>query len=169
MRTAPLLLLVAAALLGGCGGGDAAADDATVSVAQVDGVGDVLVDTEGAALYAAEQESSGAVRCVDSCAGVWLPLTADGEPVAGEGVDGQLAVVERPDGTSQVTYDGAPLYSFVEDSGEGTVTGNGLSDDFDGEAFTWHVMTPTGPSTSDANSEEPDEDGKGPYGGGYDP
>ena len=86
---------------------------------------------------------------------VWLPLTADGEPVAGEGVDGRLAVVERPDGTSQVTYDGTPLYSFVEDSGEGTVTGNGLSDDFDGEAFTWHVMTPTGPSTSDANSRPP--------------
>jgi predicted lipoprotein with Yx(FWY)xxD motif len=168
VRPAPLLLLVVAVLLGGCGGGGAAADDATVSVAQVDGVGDVLVDADGAALYATAQESGGAVSCVGSCTAVWDPLTADGEPVAGEGVDGRLAVVERPDGTSQVTFDGAPLYSFAEDSGEGTVTGNGLSDDFDGQAFTWHVMTPAGPSTSDANSEEP-EDGKDPYGGGYQP
>jgi predicted lipoprotein with Yx(FWY)xxD motif len=167
----PLLLLAAAVLLGGCGGGDAAdgsaADDATVSVARVGGVGDVLVDADGSALYASEQES-GAVRCVDGCAAIWIPLTVEGEPVAGEGVDGALAVVERPDGTRQVTYDGKPLYSFVEDTGEGTVTGNGLSDDFAGTAFTWHVMTPAGPSTSDANSEDPAEDEeKDPYGGGY--
>lgn len=167
----PLLLLAAAVLLGGCGGGDAAdgsaSDDATVSIARVDGVGDVLVDADGAALYASEQES-GEVRCVDGCAAIWIPLTVEGEPVAGDGVDGALAVVERPDGMRQVTYDGKPLYSFVEDTGDGTVTGNGLSDDFDGTAFTWHVMTPAGPSASDANSEEPtEEDENDPYGGGY--
>jgi hypothetical protein len=32
------------------------------------------------------------------------------------------------------------------------VTGNGFSDSFDGQAFTWHVATPTGISTSSAKS-----------------
>jgi predicted lipoprotein with Yx(FWY)xxD motif len=170
VRRAALLLLAAAAL-GGCGGGSdsdggAASSEATVSVEQVGGVGDVLVDADGAALYASEQESSGAVKCVGSCAAIWRPLTITGQPVASDEVAGKLGVVERPDGTSQVTFDGTPLYSFIEDAGDGVVKGNGLADDFDGHAFTWHVMTPDGPSASDDKSEQPSDSGS-PYGGGY--
>jgi predicted lipoprotein with Yx(FWY)xxD motif len=158
------------ALLAGCGGGNGGSEgpeSATVSVASVDGVGDVLVDTEGTALYAADEESDGTVRCVDACAAIWLPLTVDGEPVAGDELDAELGVVERPDGTRQVALAGLPLYSFIEDASAGVVTGNGLSDDFDGRELTWHVVTPDGPSTTDANSEEPEE-GEDPYsGGGY--
>jgi predicted lipoprotein with Yx(FWY)xxD motif len=167
VRRAALVLLAAAAL-GGCGGGDntenSSSASATVSVEDVGGVGDVLVDAEGAALYASQQEASGAVKCIDSCAAIWRPLTITGQPVAGDKVDGKLGVVERPDGTRQVTYEGKPLYSFIEDAGDGIVKGNGLADDFDGKAFMWHVMTPAGPSTSTANSDQMDDSG---YGGGY--
>ena len=44
------------------------------------------------------------------------------------------------------------------------MTGNGFADTFDGQAFTWHVATPTGISTSDANSSSSSDDG---YGYGY--
>ena len=61
-----LALAVATALLvsacGGSGDSGAAAPDTpavTVAVSSVDGVGDVLVDAQGAALYAADQERSG--------------------------------------------------------------------------------------------------------------
>jgi predicted lipoprotein with Yx(FWY)xxD motif len=157
-------------LLAGCGGGNGGsegAESATVSVASVDGVGDVLVDDEGAALYAADEEGDGTVRCVDGCAAIWLPLTVEGEPVGEDELDGELSVVERPDGDRQVAFAGLPLYSFIEDTSAGAVTGNGLSDEFAGKEFTWHVLTPDGPSTTDANSEKP-ADGKEPYsGGGY--
>jgi predicted lipoprotein with Yx(FWY)xxD motif len=160
-----LLALAAAALLifSACGGGgDSSADGTapggssaaqTVSVSTVDGVGEVFVDGEGAALYAADQEADGMVLCTDSCAAIWDPLTVSGgNPTAGDGLGGKLRVVKRPDGSRQVSFEGRPLYRFVEDPSAGTVTGNGFADTFDGQAFTWHVATPTGVSTSSANS-----------------
>jgi predicted lipoprotein with Yx(FWY)xxD motif len=148
----------------GSGSGESVPEDSsaaqTVSVSAVDGVGQVLVDAQGAALYAANEEAGGMVRCTGSCTAVWDPLTLAGDdPTAGDGLRAKLGVVERPDGTRQVTFDSRPLYRFVEDTNPGTVTGNGLADTFDGRAFTWHVVTPAGVSTSSTNS--------GSSGGGY--
>jgi predicted lipoprotein with Yx(FWY)xxD motif len=39
-----------------------------------------------------------------------------------------------------VSYDGQPLYTFADDPTAGKVTGDGLSDTFDGERFTWQVV-----------------------------
>jgi predicted lipoprotein with Yx(FWY)xxD motif len=154
-----LALAVATALLvSACGGssdsGAAAPESpaATVSVSSVDGVGDVLVDAQGAALYAADQERSGMVVCTGSCTSIWKPLTVSGRPTAGGGVTAQLGTVERPDGHRQVTLAGRLLYRFMEDPQAGTVTGNGFADSFDGQAFRWHVATPQGISTSVDNS-----------------
>lgn len=165
-----LALASAVLILSACGGGsDSSADPSaqagstagqTVSVSMVDGVGDVLVDNEGAALYAADEEANGMVVCIDSCTTIWEPLTvSDGNaPTADSGLAGKLDIVQRPEGTQQVTFGGRLLYRFVEDPSPGTVTGNGFSDDFDGQNFTWHVATPMGVSTSSANSS-PSSDG----------
>jgi predicted lipoprotein with Yx(FWY)xxD motif len=171
-RTYASLLVLAAAVilvLSACGGGgdsgagsSASSSGPTVSSEMVDGVGRVLVDSQGAALYAADQEAVGMVLCTDSCTSIWEPLTvAGGMPTAGDGLDGKLDVVTRPDGGRQVTFDGRLLYRFTEDPDAGTVTGNGFADTFDGQAFTWHVATPTGISTSDANSNSSSDDGYG--------
>jgi predicted lipoprotein with Yx(FWY)xxD motif len=159
-----LLALAAVAILivSACGGGsDSSADQSapggsqaatTVSVRGVDGVGDVLVDAEGAALYAADEEADGMVLCTDGCAAIWEPLTVSGNPTASDGLAAELGVVNRPDGGKQVTFNGRLLYRFVDDPAPGIVTGNGFTDDFDGRVFTWHVATPTGVSSSNANS-----------------
>jgi predicted lipoprotein with Yx(FWY)xxD motif len=174
MKTYSALIALAAAVvlvLSACGGGgDNGAEGSapggtgaatTVSVEDVDGVGKVLVDSKGAALYASDQESNGTVLCVDGCTTIWLPLTVDrGAPTGGDGVASGLGVAMRPDGTRQVTFDGRLLYSFAEDTAPGTVTGNGFSDAFGDRAFTWHVATPTGVSTSNENSSQ----SSGPYG-----
>ena len=152
------LAVVTALFVSACGGsGDsgAAAPDtpaATVSVSSVDGVGDVLVDAQGTALYAADQETGGMVVCTGSCTSIWKPLTVSGRPTAGDGVVAKLGTVERPDGHRQVTLAGRLLYRFMEDPEAGTVTGNGFADSFDGQAFRWHVATPKGISTSSDNS-----------------
>ena len=85
--TAALALAVAAIVgLSACGGGSkqssgsssgasssAAAD--TVSLKSVSGVGNVLVDSKGFALYSPVQERTGSIMCTGSCTTVWVPLT----------------------------------------------------------------------------------------------
>jgi predicted lipoprotein with Yx(FWY)xxD motif len=138
------LALVALLAFAACGDDevDAGGAAATVSIESVNGA-DVLVDSDGAALYTSEQERDGDVRCTAACASSWLPLTlaGPGKPTAGSDVPDDLGVVERPDGARQVTFDGRPLYRFADDGEPGEVSGDGLADSFGGRRFTWHVAT----------------------------
>jgi predicted lipoprotein with Yx(FWY)xxD motif len=154
-----LTLIGVAAVVGisACGGSDnngssttasagSSAGGETVSVATVSGTGAVLVDASGMALYSPDQEAGGTIKCTGSCEAIWKPLTVSGsaKPTASADVSGTLATVNRPDGSEQVTLDGAPLYTFSEDGGAGQVTGDGVSDSFGGQSFTWHVVTASG-------------------------
>jgi predicted lipoprotein with Yx(FWY)xxD motif len=137
------LTLAACGSSGGSGGGSSGGDT-TVSLKQLPGAGTVLVDAQGRALYAADQEAGGKIRCTGACNQFWLPLTvAKGTPSGDAG--GTLGVVKRPDGTRQVTLDGKPLYTFSRDTA-GKVTGNGFSDAFGGQNFDWKVITSSGSS-----------------------
>jgi predicted lipoprotein with Yx(FWY)xxD motif len=160
---AALLLVIA-----GCGGDSSDEDSSataagssatTVSVEAIDGVGDVLVDSDGAALYTADQEADGRVICTRSCAETWIPLTLPGarEPTGPDEVSDELGVAARPDGERQLTFGGQPLYSFADDPAAGEVTGDGLSDTFDGQLFSWQVATTDGGS---GGGEQPSA---GPY------
>jgi predicted lipoprotein with Yx(FWY)xxD motif len=137
------------------GGGDAGAaapnaQIATVSAEPIGDFGPVLVHSAGKALYAADEEAGGMVLCTGACESFWTPLTIDaGSPTGG--VPGTLGVIERPDGTRQVTHDGRLLYSFTEDQ-PGQVTGDGFSDAFDGQQFTWHVVSVDGAAASEGGS-----------------
>jgi predicted lipoprotein with Yx(FWY)xxD motif len=150
----PAALLAASVALVACGGGGsggAAGGSATaampttagnaVSVKSISGTGSVLVDSSGQALYASDQESaSGKVMCTGACTQFWMPAaTSGGVPKQGP-VASQLAVINRPDGTKQITYKGMPLYSFTQDQ-PGQVTGDGFHDAFNGQQFSWHVVT----------------------------
>lgn len=156
------------------GGGSASsmptAAKTTVSAKQVSGVGTVLFDASGMALYTPGEEAGGSIVCTGSCASTWIPLKAGAGRPTGSGDTGTLAVVRRPDGTSQVTAGGRPLYTFAEDSA-GSVTGNGLTDTFDGTSFTWHAMlaggTPATGNATGSTSDSGSSSGGGSYGGGY--
>jgi predicted lipoprotein with Yx(FWY)xxD motif len=121
-----------------------------VSVERIAGVGNVYTDANGMALYTPAQEANGTVECTGSCTSIWIPLTApsNGSPTKAAGVQGTIGVIDRPDGTSQVTLDGAPLYRFVQDTQARTVNGNGISDSFNGSNFTWHVESGSGVMTA---------------------
>ncbi|HTE63359.1 MAG TPA: hypothetical protein VK631_23590 [Solirubrobacteraceae bacterium] len=154
-RAVPVAALAALALaLGACGNdteqpaATAGGKAPTVSVKDVDGVGSVLVDQDGAALYTADVEADGTIHCTAGCLSIWVPLAAPaGAPTAADGVGGKLDTVKRPDGSMQVTHDGKPLYTFAEDTQPGQVTGDGLKDTFDGQSFTWHAVTSQGTSS----------------------
>jgi predicted lipoprotein with Yx(FWY)xxD motif len=159
-RTISLIggVAIIAAVLAGCGstsGPQRSAAD-TVSLASVSGVGRVLVDSKGFALYSPAQEKGGTIRCTAGCVSIWVPLTVKGSPKAGSGLN--LGTVMRPDGKTQVTFDGKPLYRFAEDNSPKSVSGNGVSDNFGGKSFTWHVASP-GKTTAST--------GGGRYSSGY--
>jgi predicted lipoprotein with Yx(FWY)xxD motif len=82
-------------------------------------------------------------------------------PTAADGV-GKLGTVKRPDGTMQVTAAGKPLYTFVQDS-PGKVTGDGFSDDFNGQKFTWNAALAEGKSAGSGSGGSNDS-GSSNYG-----
>jgi predicted lipoprotein with Yx(FWY)xxD motif len=148
MRPPHLLAFAAVAAsltLAACGGSSTpkatsgAARSDTVAVKHVDGLGDVLVDSGGKALYSPEQDTAKMIRCTGGCLTFWQPLAPGaGKPTAAAGVPA-LGVIKRPDGTRQVTVSGKPLYTFSEDSA-GSITGDGFMDKFGGRSFLWHVI-----------------------------
>jgi predicted lipoprotein with Yx(FWY)xxD motif len=166
--TASGIALVAALALGACGGGGGSggsgsggpsdgATATTVAVRQLAGVGAVLVDHSGKALYSSDLEAGGRIVCDDAaCKTFWKPLTVTGGAPTASGDAGSLGVIRRPDGSRQVTVAGRPLYTFAED-GPGKATGDGFTDDFDGHHFTWNVIHPGGQPSSSS----------GAAGGGY--
>jgi predicted lipoprotein with Yx(FWY)xxD motif len=141
VSAAALVLGIAIAVAATGGSGDASKTGiATVSIKAIGGAGKVLVDSKGRALYMNDEERDGKVLCTGACLSFWTPLTVSGTPKGGS-LPGKLAVVRRPDGSRQVTYDRKPLYSFTLDK-PGKVTGDGFKDAFGGQKFTWHVTHP---------------------------
>ena len=134
---------------------DAEADDVEVTLAVGETqLGEHLVDGEGLTLYLFDVDEPGVSNCTDDCLDAWPPLTVDGEPTLGEGVDAELVdTIERDDdGSIQVTYDGLPLYYWAGDAAPGDVAGQGVED-------VWWVVAPDGGAITDAVDDDEDEGG----------
>jgi predicted lipoprotein with Yx(FWY)xxD motif len=50
-----------------------------------------------------------------------------GHPAAGPGVPGRLGTITRTDGSTQATYGGRPLYTYIGDRAPGQDTGNNIN------------------------------------------
>jgi predicted lipoprotein with Yx(FWY)xxD motif len=119
--------------------------NAVIKTASDSSLGTILVDNQGMTLYHLSGEQNGKFICTSAgCVGVWHPLAA---PSAGapSGAVGSLGTVKRPDGTVQVTYKGAPLYTFTGDRQPGETKGQGIKD-----VGTWSAATTGGGSSSTA-------------------
>jgi predicted lipoprotein with Yx(FWY)xxD motif len=130
------LLTTAALLVAACtssaaspapiGGGAANGGGVIVNAASSPGFGMVLTGPNGLTLYTHAGDSATSSTCTGACLTAWPPLAANGQPMAGAGVTGQLGTLTRADGTTQVTYAGLPLYYWEGDKKPGDVTGNGV-------------------------------------------
>jgi predicted lipoprotein with Yx(FWY)xxD motif len=140
-------LPLAVVALAGCGGsashGLPTGSDgrpASVGVGST-GLGDVLVDRQGRTLYLFERDSGTMSACTGACAVNWPPLRVRGIPLVGSGAKpSDVGRTARPDGVSQLTYPGHPLYTFVQDRKPGDTTGEGIN------AFggSWFAVSPAG-------------------------
>jgi predicted lipoprotein with Yx(FWY)xxD motif len=104
----------------------ASAQSSTVIATQNPTLRTILTDSEGRTLYRFTKDTINvSSACYNQCATTWPPLLiADGNPVAGEGVDGNLlGVLQRTDGTRQVMYNGMPLYYYAPDTKPGDTNG----------------------------------------------
>jgi predicted lipoprotein with Yx(FWY)xxD motif len=94
-------------------------------------LGPVLTDANGMTLYTFDNDEGGVSACYDQCATNWPPLVAP----EGAAAEGEYGLVQRTDGTMQWTYDGQPLYLWINDKAAGDVTGDGVND-------VWHAAKP---------------------------
>jgi len=133
-RTAELtagVLGVAAVVLLGVAVGNAAAPapaaagtDTVLKTGTIDGV-TVVTDGKGFTLYSFAPDTPTTSKCYGTCAAYWPPVL--GSSTAGSGLPGKTGTIKRTDGSTQLTYDGHPLYTYIGDTAPGQASGNKLN------------------------------------------
>lgn len=91
--------------------------------------GKVLKNARGLTLYVFAKDQPNKSTCYNACAKYWPPaLVPSGTtpPTTMTGIPGTFGVIMRKDGTRQLTYDKAPLYTFLEDKDSGDAYGQGV-------------------------------------------
>jgi predicted lipoprotein with Yx(FWY)xxD motif len=163
LRRKSTLLIVPAALIAlvalavaGCGGSNSNVNTsapaasakmstpsgakATVGV-RTGSLGKDLVDSQGRTLYLFEKDTGTMSTCSGACASAWPPATTSGRPKAGSGLNaGLLRTTTRSDGSTQLAYNGHPLYRYAGDQSPGDTNGQDLTQ-FGGG---WYVVSPAG-------------------------
>jgi len=131
-----LFIVIMAVALPLVGRGAAAQEDSFLKVAQDPAVGSFLTDAEGKTLYLFTPDATpGESTCYDDCARAWPPLAPAEGMTLPAGVPGELATIERTDGTQQVTYNDIPLYYYAKDDEPGDTYGQGLGG-------RWFIVAP---------------------------
>jgi predicted lipoprotein with Yx(FWY)xxD motif len=169
-----ILLTVTALAVAACSGSSSTASSTTspsttaaasgqarsdVTTATKGAVGTVLVSTNGHTLYHLTTDTAGNSTCTGSCAQLWPPVTvpAGSTPKAGAGMSGKLATITRSDGSTQVTYNGEPLYQYSLDTTTGDALGQGV-------AGVWFAVKATGSSSAPSSSSTSTTAKSGGYG-----
>ena len=115
------------------------ADTTTTSTADVENVltvvesefGPILADGAGYTLYMFVPDNRSDSVCYGDCEAAW-PVFYAPTTSTDDVADSLIDTTQRTDGTSQVTYNGWPLYYFANDEAPGDTTGQG-------RGLVWYV------------------------------
>jgi predicted lipoprotein with Yx(FWY)xxD motif len=123
--------------------------DAPITIGTDAEEGDYLVAGNGFALYLFKADTQGRGESTrphsacqtSACANTWPPLLVSDTPAGAAGVDaGLLGLLVRDDDTTQVTYNGWPLYFYYEDAVPGDIKGH----DIESFGEDWYLIGPSG-------------------------
>jgi predicted lipoprotein with Yx(FWY)xxD motif len=168
MLLALLAVAAAAAVLAACSsssttsaaggststGSPAAATAGGLKITTIGGA-TVLTSSKGFTLYSFAPDTSTKSNCNGTCAQNWPPVQG---PATAPGVTGTFSTIKRSDGSTQATFDGHPLYTFVGDTAPGQNKGNGLN----ALGGLWQEITTSGSAPVGSSSSS-----SGGGGGGY--
>jgi predicted lipoprotein with Yx(FWY)xxD motif len=98
----------------------------------------VLTNAKGHTLYWFAPDTPTMSKCYGDCAAYWPPVT--GSAAEGSGIAGKFGTIKRTDGSSQITYNSHPLYTYIADSGPGQANGNNINLN----GGVWHEVTVSG-------------------------
>lgn len=141
----------------------AASGGVTALKTESSSLGKIVTDASGRALYKYDKDTQGATSsaCTGACMSIWPPADEGSSMPMVSGVTAKLATIKGPDGKTQLTLAGWPLYYFSGDTGPGTVAGQNYQG-------IWHVVTAAGTPVTTAPSTGSGSSGAGGgYGSGY--
>jgi predicted lipoprotein with Yx(FWY)xxD motif len=117
----------------GSASGAAAATAEGLKTASIGGV-TLLTNAKGFTLYSFAPDTATKSACSGACAAAWPPQTASAT------VKSPYATIKRSNGSTQLTFDGHPLYTYVGDTAPGTASGN----DVNAFGGLWHEVPASG-------------------------
>ena len=109
----------------------------TVKVSYNAAVGNYMTNGTGWTMYIYTKDTpnSGKSTCYSTCATYWPPVSWNPNLNLNNGINGTaFGKITRTDNTTQLTYDGYPLYYYAADKQAGDISGQNV----DG---TWFVVT----------------------------
>jgi predicted lipoprotein with Yx(FWY)xxD motif len=115
-------------------GGSTSASAASLRIVKIGGVS-VLANGDGFTLYWFAADTATKSACNELCTAYWPPVP--GRVTAGPCTTGVPGMIRRSDGSTQATFDGHPLYTYVGDSSPGQA--HGSSPGMNGGP--WHEIT----------------------------
>lgn len=124
----------------GSGAGSPAAATGAIGVHDTP-AGTALVNSQGRTLYAFAADTRRHSNCEGSCLDYWPPVPgSQAATSAQEQVTGRLGTIKRSDGSTQLTVNGYPMYTYVGDSATGQANGQGTNL----SGGLWWVVAPDG-------------------------
>ncbi len=97
--------------------------------------GKILTDSAGRTLYFFSLDANGSSGCTGGCLTVW-PVFYKPDPRLSAGLNAaDFGVITRPDGSSQTSYKGWPLYYYQSDAKTGDINGEAINN-------VWFVAKP---------------------------
>jgi predicted lipoprotein with Yx(FWY)xxD motif len=120
--------------------------------------GPILATGKGNTLYDFVPDTPTHSACVDDgCVFQWPPLIVNGPVRVEKGLDPSLVgMLKRPDGSTQLSYGGHPLYTYNLDVTPGMVTGQAI----DQNGGLWYVLGRRGNQiTTSFSVQSPNQNG----------
>ncbi len=114
-----------------------------ISTETLSGLGTVLVDGQGHALYIFLPDKHKQVTCLSTCAQIWPPvklLNAQKPTISRQVKSSLVGSDSDSEGGRVLTYAGWPLYTYISDSAPGAAAGQAL----DANGGLWYVLSPSG-------------------------